>query len=125
MHDVISAFLDNEPFDGQELSTALATPDGRELLLDLIALRAVVHPALSTAVPAGGSARRPRWIWLSAAAVLVALAAGYQAGRWSDRGAAQVPGTSASGLSAPPAPTSEFRFEPGVNWTDASASGGT
>jgi len=44
MHDVISAFLDNEPFDSQELAGALASPEGRDLLLDLIALRAIVQP---------------------------------------------------------------------------------
>ena len=39
MHDVISAFLDNEPFDAQELSATLATSEGRDLLIDLVALR--------------------------------------------------------------------------------------
>jgi hypothetical protein len=42
-HDVISAFLDNEPFDASELARALADPEGRELLLDLVAMRTLVR----------------------------------------------------------------------------------
>ena len=42
-HDVISAFLDDEPFDANELANALSEPGGRELLLDFIALRHIVH----------------------------------------------------------------------------------
>ena len=38
-HDVISAFLDDEPFDAAELAAALADRAGRTLLIDLIALR--------------------------------------------------------------------------------------
>ena len=43
-HEVISAFLDDEPFDPQELSDALSDPAGRALLIDLIALRRIVQP---------------------------------------------------------------------------------
>jgi hypothetical protein len=49
---VISAFVDNEPFDPEELGRALAEPGGRELLLDLIALRALVQDDGATAAPA-------------------------------------------------------------------------
>jgi len=61
-YDVISAFLDNEPFDSVELARALAEPDGRELLLDLVALRAVVSkadpPAATATSPANAAAAR-------------------------------------------------------------------
>ena len=42
-HEVLSAFLDNEDFDAGELARALAQPGGRELLLDLVALRTLVQ----------------------------------------------------------------------------------
>ena len=38
--DVISAFLDEEPFDAKELGDALSLREGREQLIDLIAIRA-------------------------------------------------------------------------------------
>src|SRR6185295_6379863 len=80
-HEVISAFIDNEPFDANELGTALATPEGRELLLDLISLRHVViadgtSKSASRVVPA-----RMPWRGLAAAAAIVlALGGGYLAG---------------------------------------------
>jgi hypothetical protein len=93
-HDVISAFLDDEPFDAAELAAALADPAGRTLLIDLIALRHIVQPE-ETAAPARattGSRWRPL---LATAAMLVALAGGYVLG---DR-------RSAADQSEPPAPT--------------------
>ena len=42
--DVISAFLDDEPFDSNKLTEALSDPAGRTLLIDLIALRHLVQP---------------------------------------------------------------------------------
>ena len=63
-HDVISAFLDNEPFDAGELGAALADPDGRELLLDLLALRTLVADDGVTAQVTRRSETmsRSRWI---------------------------------------------------------------
>ena len=89
MHDVISAFLDNEPFDAQELSASLATPEGRELLIDLIALRSVVQPVEGARALRGGY--RPLWMLASAAAVLLALASGYQFGRTAEGRATPAP----------------------------------
>jgi hypothetical protein len=81
-HDVISAFLDDEPFQAQELVHALSDPEGRALLIDLIALRHLVQPAEAAppAVALRPAARRP-WRALAAAAALVlALGGGYLAG---------------------------------------------
>ena len=52
-HEVISAFLDDEPFDANALAVALSEPAGRDLLIDLIALR---HLAL-----ADGKSSATRW----------------------------------------------------------------
>lgn len=69
--DVISAFVDNEPFDAADLAQALAEPGGRELLLDLLALRALVQddgaaPAPASAVLSGEWRRRERHTMLAA-----------------------------------------------------------
>ena len=63
-HEVISAFLDNEPFEPQALAEALAQPEGRELLVDLVTLRALVadEPTAETIPRRGELASRSRWI---------------------------------------------------------------
>ena len=81
-HEVISAFLDNEPFDFQELTSALSDPAGRALLIDLVALRQLVQP--TDALPA---MRAPTSVWrrswriaAAAAALILALTGGYVVG---------------------------------------------
>jgi hypothetical protein len=82
-HEVISAFLDDEPFNRGSLVEALSEPAGRDLFVDLIALRHLMlaegkdAPALTDQQP-----RRSSWRALVAvAAVLVALVGGYLAGQ--------------------------------------------
>jgi hypothetical protein len=103
-HEVISAFLDDEPFAPQALSAALADPQGRALLLDLIALRHLAQPDEGTnaSVPAG----RP-WLrrLIAAAAVVVAVSGGYL---WGQR-----TGTDAT----PPEPTHVVKVS--SEWRDA------
>jgi len=81
-HDAISALLDNEPFNPQELLEALNDPAGRALLIDLASLRQIVQP--SEAPPpiarVDAARRRPWQLIAAAAALLVALAGGYAAG---------------------------------------------
>ena len=78
-HAVISAFLDDEPFEAAELATALSDPDGRALLIDLVALRYIVQPDEPVAAATGTF--RSRWRpLLATAAMLVALAGGYVIG---------------------------------------------
>ena len=82
-HEVISAFLDDEPFEPQALTEALADPAGRELLIDFILVRHVAESEESASVvkptPGPGS-KRPVYL-VAAAAVLVALLGGYQLGQ--------------------------------------------
>lgn len=77
--EVISNFLDDEPFDPEELADALSEPAGRALLIDSIVLRRLVQPAESMPVMrAPTSAVRFRWQAAAAAAVLfVGLTGGY------------------------------------------------
>jgi hypothetical protein len=90
---VISAFLDDEPFDGAELAAALSEPEGRALLIDLVALRHVVQPE-DMVEAAAARPRRSAWRpLLATAAMLIALAGGY------------VIGGRQGTFDAPPAPT--------------------
>lgn len=88
-YEVISAFLDNEPFDSSQLTQALSEPAGRELLIDLIALR---HLAQTDDKDPHTSSDQKPWrsslrAMVAAAAVLVALVGGYLVGeRRSDTG---------------------------------------
>jgi hypothetical protein len=91
-NEVISAFLDDEPFDAQQLADALSDPDGRAMLIDLLALRHVMQPgkeAMSLAQPKKSSGLRAL---LAAAAVVVALVGGYALGqRQVDAGRSTAP----------------------------------
>ncbi len=109
--DVISAFIDDEPFEPRALADALADPEGRAMLLDLIALRALVQPVTDAGVmplvaASTGSRLRPSSTgWLAiAAALLLAIGAGYAAGHRT-----HADSTSASTVAVerdvPPAPT--------------------
>jgi hypothetical protein len=119
MNQVISAFIDNEPFDPIELRDALATPEGREELLDLIALRDVVQPAPVIAFVAAPPVRsRARWA-LAAAAAAMLVVGGYSVGRF-----VATEQTLATAQVTAPEPTSVFTFEPGRNWNDSLPAGG-
>jgi hypothetical protein len=96
-HEVLSALLDNQPVDPRELTRALDDPDGRQLLIDFVALRTLVQPH-DTAPPIGAVRRavpRPWRIAAAAAALFLALATGYVAG---DRREA----TTSPSIDAPP-----------------------
>jgi hypothetical protein len=81
-HEVISTFLDDEPFDPQELASALSDPAGRALLIDLLALRRLVQPPAAASAIRAASPVRPRpWrVVAAAAALFLALTGGYLAG---------------------------------------------
>jgi hypothetical protein len=104
-HEVISAFLDDEPFEASRLVEALSDPAGRDLLIDLIALR---HLAQTDAKDRHTSRERtPRRSSLratmAAAAVLVALIGGYLVGeRRSETGLRETPAATRV-IDAPPA----------------------
>jgi hypothetical protein len=77
-HDVISAFIDNEPFDAGELARALSQPGGRDLLLDLVALRALVQEDGMAPAPAARPGAGTRTTWMAvgflAASIIFAVA---------------------------------------------------
>jgi hypothetical protein len=92
-HEVISAFLDDEPFDPSQLAEALSEPAGRALLLDFLAMRHLVQPQAHQ-VPSFLEQRRrpaPLKAILAAAAVFVALAGGYLVGQRAGVVASEAP----------------------------------
>ena len=82
-HEVISAFLDDEPFEPQALAEALADPAGRDLLIDFVLLRHVAQSEESARVvtPSPALQSKRRLYLVAAAAVVVSLLGGYQLGQ--------------------------------------------
>lgn len=103
-HEVLSAFLDDEPFEPQALAEALADPAGRELLIDFVLLRHVAQSEEPARVSTPMPTRRPKSAlhWAAAAAVVVALVSGYLLGQRQ----------SADDSSQPPAATRVVQSEP-------------
>ena len=79
-HEIVSVFLDDEPFNPDELAHALSDPAGRALLIDLVALRHLSQPQEITAASAAGKGSSLRRGILAIAALLVALVGGYVLG---------------------------------------------
>ena len=120
-NEVISAFVDNEPFNADELGAALTDPGGRDLLLDLMALRSVMqedgvdHRPVTVQVTGG----RVAWWLVSAAAVVAAVAGGFALG------VRQAPATDPVVVMSAPEPTRVLKLEQGVTWKEGrSAAGG-
>jgi hypothetical protein len=80
-HEVISDFIDGETFEPHALGEALADPAGRDLLIDCVVLRYAAQAEEAVLVGAPPARRAPSRLLLAAAAVLVALAGGYQLGQ--------------------------------------------
>jgi hypothetical protein len=114
----LSALLDREPVDPDELSAVLEEGDSRRLLVDFIRLRQLIdrqddeHP-LSNATLSSGLAQ-VRWPWRAAAAAVLlssGLAGGFWAGGfWAGERAAQ---------ERPPRPDRVVQFQEGVDWSDS------
>jgi hypothetical protein len=123
---VVEAFLDGEPVDPRRLRHALDEPGVRDHLVDLLALREGVRamtPGGWTSTHAARGGSRVRWL-AAAAALLVALSAGYYTGQRTVAAAEPRGGetiVAVEGAPAPPPPTQVIKLEPGVNWTDSPA----
>ena len=142
VQDVIAAFADGEPVTAEEVRSSLASEDGREYLIDLLAIRGLIRPCgaddtarasgpfSDTGIEASVSAPRvPRLVWAAAAAALVAVStlAGFSAGRMTQAPAA--PGApTITVLAAPPpafsidvpAPTRVIQLKHGQDWNEQS-----
>lgn len=131
IYDVVQAFADGEPVDPVELDQALADPDGRAHLIDIVVLRKllkrsiVAMPVVAADPAPAASARRPlRWLAAAAVVVTIASVGSYFMGERSTT-SRQVAGAGATDTTAaeaaatpPPAPTLVITFKPGVDWTE-------
>jgi hypothetical protein len=104
--DTIAAFVDGEPVLPDRLRDALSHAEGRDYLIDLLALRDMVvsDPVEGATSPSAVAPwRRTTWRALAAAAALaVAVSGGYLVGQ---RRAPQPPAAVAAEPSAETAPT--------------------
>lgn len=113
--EVITAFIDNEPFDSRELALALESPEGRALLVDLIALRSLAQPddVVPVAIRPPAARTRPAYVAIAAAAVVLALVGGY---KWGERSV-----TATAETSTPPSPARVVSG--GTAWVEATPGG--
>lgn len=127
-YEALAAWVDGEPVARTEVAVALETREGRDYVLDLMALRHMV--AVTTPVPSEAVTTRParRWPQLAATAAAVALCAagGFAAGRLLT----PVPPLSSNGIAAvstpapisAPAPTRVIQLDEGTNWREIGGS---
>ena len=135
IYDVVQAFADGEAVDPVELEAALAHPDGRAHLIDIVTLRKLVKGTTAVAsMPAGARTLRHPLRWIAAAAMVVISASvgGYFVGERASSDVTSVaippvavtdPGNQGNqnpvpAAVPPPAPTTVYRFQPGVDWTE-------
>ena len=112
----LSAFVDGEPVDVDQLAAALEDPQGRAALIDFVRMRAAMRagepplPASLGRMRPAPSAGMPLLRWPAVAALLVLV---FLAGLLAPRPWATNLDERAE---APPAPTRVERFTPGVDW---------
>jgi len=112
----ISAFVDGEPVDPDQLAAALEDPVARAALVDFVRMRAAMRAGDPPLPPSLSSLRLPpvarvrflQWAAVAALLVLVFLAGLALPRPW------QVPPTPES--DAPPAPARIEKFTPGIDW---------
>jgi hypothetical protein len=141
MEEIIAAFVDDERVDADALGRALSKPEGREYLLDLLALRELVSDRAAHDVASGFSRTEPaataaaprvsrRWLAAAAGLLVATGLAGYGVGQRVANGTAPksvvqpVQPAPASNepqtveLLTPPAPTRVIQLEAGKDWQE-------
>lgn len=126
--EALAAWVDGEPVARADVAGALETREGRDYVLDLMALRHMVEvttPMLAAKVPPR-SARQWPAIAASAAAVVLCAVGGFAAGRLltpetpaSPSGITPI--STPASISAP-TPTRVIQLEEGTNWRESGGS---
>ena len=125
--EALAAWVDGEPVTRTEVAGALETREGRDYVLDLMALRhmvAVTTPTLAAKVPPQSGRRWPAFA--AAAAVVLCAAGGFAAGRLltpvpTAPTMAVAPVSTPASVSAP-APTRVIQLEENTNWRESGGS---
>jgi hypothetical protein len=126
--EALAAWVDGEPVARTDVAIALETREGRDYVLDLMALRRMVDattPALAAKVTPRAARPWPR-LAAAAAAIVLCAAGGFAAGRLATPiqiASPDGPDAMASPLSTPasitaPAPTRVIRLGEGTSWRE-------
>jgi hypothetical protein len=120
--EVIDAFVDGELVRPSDLKAALAVPECRDHLVDVLVLRGLLGAQMvsrAVATPPEASVRPRRWArWAPAAAVVALIGGitGYVAGA---RSTMPTPGREPGAVAvAAPVPTEVIQLRAGVDWTE-------
>src|SRR5262245_62047286 len=98
--EVIAAFVDGERVDPIALKSALSVPEGRDYLVEMIALREVVAHD-SVAADTAGSRPARRWLIGAAAAIVLSLGGGMALGHRLAANPSDATAVSATAVAAP------------------------
>lgn len=125
--EALAAWVDGEPVARTEVAGALETPEGRDYVLDLMALRhmvAVTTPSLTAKAAPGAGRRWPAFA--AAAAVVLCAAGGFAAGRLltplPSASSNEIAPVSHPASIAAPAPTRVIQLEENTNWRESGGS---
>ena len=129
--EALAAWVDGESVARTDVALALETREGRDYVLDLMALRHMVNVSTPSLVPAAAQreTRARRWPSLvaAAAAVLLCAAGGFYAGRMATPASIAAtddtvtPASTPASISAP-APTRVIRLEENTSWKESGGS---
>jgi hypothetical protein len=129
--EALAAWVDGEPVARTDVAVALETREGRDYVLDLMALRHMVDvttPALASKVAPSHARRWPAFA--AAAAVVLCAAGGFAAGRFvkpvqvvapNRPEAVVVPVVTPVSITAP-APTRVIRLQEDTSWRESGGS---
>lgn len=118
--DTVAAFIDGERIDPIALKRALSTEEGRDYLVELVAMRELIAgPAAPVATIAASPTRSSSWRNLAAAAAVALTVgiAGYAAGHFT---AQRKIAAEREATNKAPAPTREVPPEAGTTWIETS-----
>jgi hypothetical protein len=129
--EALAAWVDGEPVARTDVAFALETREGRDYVLDLMALRRMVDVTTPSLAAKATPRQARRWPALAAAAAIVLCAAGgFAAGRFAgaDRtGTTDAPASIGAAISAPasitaPVPTRVIQLKEDTSWRESGGS---
>lgn len=119
--DVVAAFIDGERVDPLALKRALATDEGRDYLVDLVAMREVIATPTMAAVTAPTPAVTSRWSWRGlAAAAAVTVTVGLGAYTLGHIVAERAIAAQQEAANKAPTPTREIAPDSSTSWIETS-----